>query len=198
MKVWISFHPLSVPTTAARFCRVSTPTRGVWRALLETALCHYWQCYINFLSLHMTWSWMLKEIYRWVIENTVVSVWCFEKACDCLLAPLLTGIDCQWHSKKLYSPNIPTCLEGDSTVWAVKSEMWMTSWDRAQNEGCQSSDGERQTLQMQHQAWFTERAGIVVFGACTLFRTGKWFGNQNNNVFVRFCTASLCYCTYRC
>ena len=109
-----------------------------------------------------------------MIENTVVSVWCFEKACDCFLALLLTGIDWQWHSKKLYFPYIPTCLERDSTVWAVKSEMWMTSWDREQNEGFQSSDGERQTLQMrQNNAWFTERAGIVVFGACTLFRTGK-------------------------
>lgn len=34
------------------------------------------------------------------------------EASDCPLVPLLAGSDCQWHSKKLYFPYIPTCLEG--------------------------------------------------------------------------------------
>lgn len=70
-----------------------------------------------------------KKGHRRVIENAVRLVWSFVKASVCLLAPLLAGSDCQWHSKKLYFPYIPTCLEGVSAVWAVKSEMRMTSRD---------------------------------------------------------------------
>ncbi len=80
-----------------------------------------------------------KKGHRRVIENAVRLVWSFVKACDCLLVPLLAGSDCQWHSKKLYFPYIPACLEGVSAVWVVKCEMRMTSWDWEQNEGCQSS-----------------------------------------------------------
>ena len=64
-------------------------------------------------------------------------------------------------------------------MWAVKSEMWMTSWDREQNEGCQSSTAldlmktDKRLHTGQNNAWCTEQAGFIVFGAQTHFEWGN-------------------------
>lgn len=110
-----------------------------------------------------------KSGYRRVIENAVRLVWSFVKACDCPLVPLLAAGDCHWHSKKLYFPYIPTCLEGVSAVWAVRSDVRITSWDWEQNEGCQSATvldlmKKDKRLQMgQNNVCCTEQAGLTVF-----------------------------------
>lgn len=120
-----------------------------------------------------------KEGYRWVIECAVRPVWSSVKAAFlflCWLAVTAGGIP-----NKLYFPYIPTCLEGVSAVRAVRSEMRMTSWDREQNEGCQSSavldlmKKDKRLHTGQNNVWCTGQAGITVFDGWT----GKWLGNQN-------------------
>lgn len=51
----------------------------------------------------------------------------FIKAPDYSLAPLLAGSDCQFHSRKPCFPYVLTCFDGVSAVWAVKSDVRVTS-----------------------------------------------------------------------
>lgn len=124
---------------------------------------------LHLLSLTAHNPKLLKKGHRRVIESAVTLVWGFVKACDCPLVPLLAGSDCQWHSKKLYFPYIPTCLEGVHAVWAVKRDVRITSWDWEQNEGCQSCvvldlmEKDKRLQTGQNNVCCTEQAGTVAF-----------------------------------
>lgn len=137
-----------------------------------------------------------------MIENVVELVGCFIKACDCTLVSLLACSDCQWHSRKLYFPYVPTCLEGVSAVWAVKSDMRITSKDWEQNEGCQSSvvfelmKKDKRLHMGQNNVCCSEQAGLVSFDACTQFEVVQ---KPNQPCFVWLCTVSLiCFSTLGC
>lgn len=140
-----------------------------------------------------------KNGYRWMIENAVRLVWSFMKAWDCLLVPLLAGSDCQWHSKKLYFPYIPTCLKGVSALWAVKSKMRMTSWDWEQNEGCQSSavldlmKKDKRLHTGQNNVCYTAQAGIIVFRCLHSLWTGKWLGTKTIFSVIPHCLSDLLF-----
>lgn len=77
MKVWISFHPLSTLTTAARYWRLWAQTRGAWRALLlfgaARQRCAVFLAMLHLLSLAAQSPQMTakKRDHRWVIENAV-------------------------------------------------------------------------------------------------------------------------------
>lgn len=201
MKVRISFLSLEYTAICCQILQCFSPDRGCLEGLTPIQSTRQYcvvtgsKCYIYIQSLHISWSRKLKKGFQWVIENVVKLVRCFIKACDCTLVSLLACSDCQWHSRKLYFPYVPTCLEGVSAVWAVKSDMTITSKDWEQNEGCQSSavfelmKKDKRLHTGQNNVCCSEQAGLVGFDACTQFQ----------QCFVWLCTVSLiCFSTHSC
>lgn len=182
MKVWISFHPLSTPTPTARYCRVLAQTRGVWRAwLLESekrdstvsllAMLHLLSLIAHNPKLKD------KKGYRWVTENAVRLVWRFVKGLWpplflCWLAVIASGIPCSYISHTFLH-----VWRGGSTVWAVKSDMRITSWRLRAEWGlsklcCIRSDEERQTLADRTKIMSTaQNRYIIVFVVLVLTLT---------------------------
>lgn len=119
--------------------------------------------------------------------------------CDCLLVLLLAGSDCQWHSKKLYFPYIPTCFGGFSAVWAVKCEMWMTSWDWKQNEGCQSSavfdlvKKDKRLQTGQNNVCRTEHQESLFLGAFTDFELRMTLKIKHFLCVILYCLSDLLF-----